>query len=131
MTDPFFIGIINLAAGLLVFFSAIIPISYKIWQKTRGKHDIYTLKIILLGLCSIILYAVGLVWAWISGPEYIVFLLVSGGFAFYVMFFYIQNTPIDRQSVILLVLQSMIVVLTLLLYFVGELTEIVEKIVNG
>jgi len=131
MTDPFSIAMINLAAGLLVFFAAIIPISYKIWRKAKEANSTYRLKITLLGLCSIVSYTIGLIWGWKSGADFTVVLLFGGGFAFYALFFYVQDAPIDRQSVVLLVVQSMLVTLTVLLYFASTLTDLVGKIVNG
>jgi len=131
MTDPSSIAIINLVAGILVFFAAIIPISFKVWKKAKETNSTFKLKIILTGICSIILYATGLILGWIIGPSLPVFYLTSGGFAFFLLFFYIQDGPIERKSIVLLFLQSMVVTMALILHYVKTYTEILAKIVNG
>ena len=121
MSDPSSIALINFAAAVLVFLAAIIPLSYGIWRRAKETNSEYKVIMIALSACSIVLYASGLIWGWSRGANFAVFLLFCGGFAFYALYFYIQRTPADRQSILILVVQSMLIVTTLLLYFMGRL----------
>ncbi len=104
MNEPSSIALMNLVAGSLVFFAAIIPLSYGIWCRAKETNSTHKVKVIVLSICSLTLYFIGLLWGLYNGPDLTVVFLFLVAFIFYTQLFQAQEPSVDRVSIVNLVL---------------------------
>jgi len=121
-------SIINLAAAIITLVAVIIPIAFIIWNKAKEGNYAHEIKSLSLLIISVLFYAAGLILGQIYGPSGTTLVFISIAFAAYCGYFYNQKSEITRGSIIYLILQAMIVLATLNLYFSVHIYSIFQKI---
>jgi hypothetical protein len=130
MLDEKAISLINLITALLIFGSAIIPLSYKIWRLARQKNVTDRVINIILNSLSDLSFVIGLVFGFMYGPEFIVVILFSTGAAFYTVNFIRQKSPVSRLEIVFLVTQVFAIVMSIQLYFFHQTLDIFKIITS-
>lgn len=130
MTTPSIDSLINLAAALITLVAVIVPIAYNIWRKAKEANTTDKIPSIIFAVLAFLSYGSGSIWLGFHGINMIIVALYFAGLICHFGYFLMQQSPIGRLSVVVLVYQSVLVVVTLQLYFADRFLSVLEKIVG-